>query len=269
MQMKLPVSAFVLALAGCAAAPVGEDNQTIEQFVSTLSGKELRLRSSTSDAVPESSASSGAKDAAFGYAGLKQVYAPAYRHCESARGILRIVEQRAFSKGGRSLPARFQCSTGDKVLWELDVRYTEKSMAAERSGRIIALTPQANLLTASEIANRRASQDAAPKSEQRLQEKEKSKTRAEPAEKPVTEHARKTAKSEELKLFRKNLKAGDRVQWKTAAGSARGVGQVIRLDGDLALIQFDSPAHAGQSLRYFNRSQLEPFGGLMPIRVAR
>ena len=179
------------------------------------------------------------------------------------------MEQRAFSKGGRSLPARFQCRAANKTLWEMDAHYTEKSIPAESSGRIIALTPQVNLLAETEIANRRASRDGAPKAGQRPLEREKAKARAEPAEKPVTEQVRKTAKSEELKLFRENLKAGDRVRWKTAAASTRGVGQIVRLDGDLVLIQFDNKAHAGQSLRYFNRSQLEPFDGVMPVRVAR
>ncbi len=266
--MKLPASALLLALAGCAAAPSGEEGQTIEQFVTMFSGKELRLQVPVADDASDALALSGAKDATFGYAGLKQVYAPAYKHCESGGGALRVAEQRAFSKGGAMLPSRFQCRLNDKLLWELGVHYTEKSIPAEKSGRTIMLTPQASLSNA-EIVHRRAARDSVNRPEPRPQDKEKAKSRAEPAERPASQQAGKNAKDEELKLFRKNLKAGDRVQWKTAAPPAKGVGQVIRLNGDLALVQFDNPTHAGQSLRYFNRSQLEPFDGVMPVHVAR
>jgi hypothetical protein len=88
---------------------------------------------------------------------------------------------------------------------------------------------------------------------------------SERAEKRVVE-AKKLPRAEALKAFRKNLKAGDRVQWKTSKMLNTGTGTVVRLDGDLALVQFDSEASAGKSVRYIKRSQLEPADAGSAIR---
>ncbi|MDQ9169669.1 hypothetical protein Q8A64_04510 [Oxalobacteraceae bacterium R-40] len=73
---------------------------------------------------------------------LKEVYAPAYKHCETNDGSLAISDRKSFSKAGPGLPIRFQCKENDKLLWELRVHYLEKNMADDRSGRAVSLISQ-------------------------------------------------------------------------------------------------------------------------------
>ncbi len=71
-------------------------------------------------------------------------------------------------------------------------------------------------------------------------------------------------RDDELKRFQKSLKPGDRIQWRTANVPMKGVGMVIRIDGELAFIQFDNLTFSGQPVRYIKKSELEPFDGNMP-----
>lgn len=103
-----------------------------------------------------------------------------------------------------------------------------------------------------------------PTLERGPKEQEKAKPKNESAGKPVFAQQAQMPKGEEIKSFRKNLKAGDSVQWKTSGTPVKAVGIIVRLDGDLALVQFDNATFTGKPVRYFNRSQLEPFDGKLP-----
>lgn len=266
--MKTLVAAVSVLLAACVTTQPSADDQTIEQFVSDLSGKEIRLHApmSVSDASVDAFAPSAAGDAVFGYAGLRQVYAPAYKHCEAAGGTLHIAEPASFSESGATLPARFGCRAKDNAVWEFAVHYREATTLAE-DGRTISLIPKASFFSAADIASR-TNREGSLKAAQPPQEKDKAKLRPEVTKKTAVSQAPKSKGRDELKLFRKNLKVGDRVQWKTGY-MHKGVGKVVQLNGDLALVQYDNQASAGLSVRYFNRAQLEPFDGAMPVRGNR
>lgn len=267
--MKSLLIAVLSALAGCASNAAVESDQSIAQFVADFSGRELRLHSPalSSDSLAGDSAMSGARDAEFGYAGLRDAYAPAHKHCAASAGTLRIMNQRSFSKAGANLPAHLRCVGRDKTVWELNVQYVEKHILDTNARRIVSLVPQASLAVPADSADRPANL----KTELRVKEKEKERTKtgAERAEKILAETVRKTSKSGVVENFRKNLKAGDRVQWKSKDVRGKTVGIVARMDGDLALVQFDNPSFIGQSLRYFKRSQMEPFDGNLRVRAAQ
>jgi hypothetical protein len=144
------------------------------------------------------------------------------------------------------------------------VHYLGKNMADDRSGCAVSLISQAQLFTASEAETRRRAREGNPKLEQGPKEKEKAKPKIESAGKPVFAQKAQMPKGAELGSFRKDLKAGDSVQWKASGTPVKAVGVIVRLDGDLALVQFDNSTFTGKSVRYFNHSQLEPFDGKLP-----
>jgi hypothetical protein len=269
--MKLLVIAVLSALAGCATNAAQENDPSIAQFVADFSRKGLRLHppASPSDASVGDSASSIASDAEFGYAALRDAYAPALKNCAACAGTLRIMSQRSFSKTGPNLPARLHCLAQDRTVWELNAQYVEKHILDINSRRIASLIPQVNLVVPADSVSQPAKRDANLKTELRAKEKERTKAGAERTEKLLAESRQKASKSEVLENFRKNLKAGDRVQWKTSDMRGKTVGIVARVEGDLALVQFDNPSFTGQSLRYFKRSQLEPVDGNLPARTTQ
>jgi hypothetical protein len=269
--MKSLLIAVLGALAGCATNAAVENDQSIAQFVADFSGKELRVRSpaSSSDSLPGDSTLSGARDAEFGYAGLRDAYAPAQKTCVASAGTLRIASQRSFSKAGPNLPVRLRCIGQDKTVWELNVQYVEKHILDANARRIVSLVPQANLVVPTDSATQPAKREANLKTELRAKAKERTRAGAEYAEKILAEPVQKTSKSGVVANFRRNLKAGDRVQWTTSDMRGKTVGIVARVDGDLALVQFDNPSFTGQSLRYFKRSQLEPVDGNLPVRATQ
>jgi hypothetical protein len=104
--MKFFVLAVLIFLTGCAANPAKENDQSIQQFASNFSGKELRftfpapgLNVSNGDSIP-----SGARDPLFGYADRKEAYAPAYKYRKAEGGSLWIVDRSHFSKRGAPCP---------------------------------------------------------------------------------------------------------------------------------------------------------------------
>lgn len=265
--MKSLLIAVFSMLAGCASNAAIESNQSIAQFVAHFSGKELRLHSpaSLSDSLAGDSTLSGARDTEFGYAGLRDAYAPAHKNCAASAGMLRIASQRSFSKAGPDLPVRLRCIGQDKTVWELNVQYVEKHILDANARRIVLLVPQANLVAPIDRTTPPAKREAHLKTELQVKEKERTKAGAERAEKMFAGPVQRTSKSGVVANFRKNLKAGDRVQWKASDMRGKMVGIVARVDGDLALVQFDNPSFTGQSLRYFKRSQLEPIDGTLPV----
>jgi hypothetical protein len=269
--MKSLLIAMLGTLAGCAANAVVENGQSIEQFVADFSAKELRLHSAVppSDVPMNDSTLSAARDAEFGYVGLRTAYAPARTQCEASAGTLRILSHRFFSKAGPNLPVRLRCLAQDKTVWELNAQYVEKHIPDAGSRRIVSLIPQVSLVAPPDNANQALKRDANLKAELRMKEKERTKAVAERAEKIAAEPVQKISKSGLVENFRKNLKAGDRVQWKTHDLRGKTVGIVARVDGELALVQFDNPSFTGQSLRYFKRSQLEPVDGNLPARATQ
>lgn len=268
--MKTLVTTMLLVLAGCAANPPREPAHSIEEFVSDVSSRELRLSTMPSaDAATDASMLSAEHDPVYGYAGLKQVYAPAQQHCEARGGSLQIVEHKAFSQTAPVLPARFQCRAEDQLLWAFSVQYSVHGDSDDTPNRVLRLLPHARLARPTEEEPRRANRKLIPKAEARGKEKESVAQKNAGAKKSASRQPPKTSRGEALAVFRKNLKAGDRVQWKTGDVSAKSAGTIVRLDGDLALVQFDNAASSGNSVRYFNRLQLEPFDTPASLRAAR
>jgi hypothetical protein len=269
--MKSFMTAVLSVLTGCASDVAVENEQSIAQFVTDFSGKELRLHSpaSPTDSLAGDSTLSDTRDAEFGYAGLRDAYAAAQKICGAAAGTLRIAGQRAFSKAAPNLPTRLRCFAQNKTVWELNVQYVEKHILDTSSRRIVSLVPQANLSVPGDGASRPAKREASLKTELQVNEKERAKAAPERTEKILAEPVQKTSKSGVVENFRKNLKAGDWVQWKTNDMHGKTVGIVARVEGDLALVQFDNPSFTGQSLRYFKRSQLKPVDGTLPVRATQ
>ena len=66
--------------------------------------------------------------------------------------------------------------------------------------------------------------------------------------------------AERLEQFRRNLRAGDRFEWRVPGRDyMTGVGTIIRLENDaMAFVQFDNVKISGQVTRYVPRSELRP-----------
>jgi hypothetical protein len=154
-------------------------------------------------------------------------------------------------------------------LWVLDIRYgnvTTKSVIDEtlRTTFVyLGMTMGTQLLSADQYAVRLR--------EEEIQTQERNKAAAAQRERQAALRQQRI-KDEEAEArrvavqrlarraaFQSNLKIGDRFQWTViGAFDSPFKGLVVRVDGALAFVQFDTLTVSGQNTRYLPKVELEP-----------
>ena len=175
------------------------------------------------------------------YGGLDWVQPSVAVYCRFAGGVLRVDINRT------AVQDDLICMVGQTPLWGF------QSNARHVGNTYSTYVLMPTLMTAEQVAaNQRARWEAASE-EQRL--------RVDKWRQEAEEASRQQAlAAERLEQFRRNLKAGDRFEWKVPGRDyVTAVGTIIRVENDaLAFVQFDNLKISGQVTRFVPRSELRP-----------
>jgi hypothetical protein len=269
-------------LQACSINPTVSAGGSIEEFARSLNGKlytfdlrgvKLRSEMSGEPVTPQRIPK-----------GLSIALAPAQEHCKRAGGEPSLVdfaeaapETAAHARPNLNLPQRILCIRSGSPFWALDIRYVgvKVTTGIEPTLRTpiweLSMSLQTKLLSPDEYAARlreeqayaQALEKAAATRKERLaalEQERQQRARAQEAE------ARRIAAERPARVaaFQANLKAGDRFQWARAPLGGPFVGMVVRIEGELAFVQFENLTISGQSTRYIPKAELEPFDGPTP-----
>jgi len=192
-------------------------------------------------------------------AGLTVALAPAQEHCKRAGGAPSFSEMVAYEPNGK-MPQRILCLRDGVPIWALEIQYVDL-IARSLSGKPweLHMTLRTQLLSADRYAARLQEEQAQAQAETTARNQAVSAQR-ERHEAEMIEARRVAAQwSARVAAFQANLKVGDRFQWAKSSGfGGPFVGVVVRLEGTLAFVQFDSLTISGQPTRYVPRVELEP-----------
>ena len=175
------------------------------------------------------------------YGGLDWVQASVAVYCRYAGGVLTVEVNRA------AVQDDLICMVGLTPLWgfQANARHVGNTYST------YVLMP--TLLTADQVAANEHVKWEASFGERRLS--------ADKLREEADEASRQQAlAAERLEQFRRNLRAGDRFEWRVPGRDyMTGVGTIIRLENDaMAFVQFDNVKISGQVTRYVPRSELRP-----------
>lgn len=275
------VALTILALQACSNNPTVSSGGSIEDFARNLDGKQysfdlrgvrFRAEDSAEPVTPQRIPK-----------GLALGLAPAQDHCKRAGGEPSLVDVFEAEPQGSvkvNLPQRVLCLRGGNPVWVLDVRYVDVRVVSgiEETLRTpiwdLRMKLQAQLLTPDQYAARLKDEQAQAQARERaaaaqkerqaaLEQERQQRARAQEAEarKLVAEWPARVA------AFQANLRAGDRVKWgQPARFYDPCVGMVVRIEGGLAFIQFDTLTFSGQPTRYIPKIELGPCDGQPPQR---
>jgi hypothetical protein len=280
-KLKKPASfvgtlAAAVAMTACSTNPAVPAGATVQDFARLLDGQRFGFDLSGSIKVPGMSGTLITNQRVP--KGLIVALEPANGHCINAGGEPLFTKMQAV--GDAQLPLRMLCQRGTAMLWSLELEYRditrtlEEGATGRRTLPFINMTTRAQLLSPDQIYARlrdedaqllaRAQDAAAERERQALLEAERQRiTREKEAE------AKRTAALWPARVaeFRAGLKPGDRFKWVSPPSSAWGgpfIGLVIRVEGNLAFVQFENLTISGQSTRYITKEQLEPYDGPAP-----
>lgn len=252
-------------LQACSSNPTVSAGGSIDEFSRALDSKRYEFDLTGQIMVP--SVSGVLVTAQRIPKGLTVALAPAQERCVRDGGEPSFTELQA--AGQAQLPQRVLCQRGAVPLWVLDVRYsnvTTKSVFDETLRKTfvyLGMTMGTQLLSADQYAVRLR--------EEKIQTQERDKAAAAQRERQAAlrqqqikdeqAEARRVAvqRSARKAAFQANLKGGDRFQWTViGAFDSPFKGLVVRIEGALAFVQFDSLTISGQNTRYLPKIELEP-----------
>lgn len=273
------VALTILALQACSNNPTVSSGRSIEDFARNLDSKQysfdlrgvrFRAEDSAEPVTPQRIPK-----------GLALGLAPAQDHCKRAGGepsLVDVIEAEPQGSVKVNLPLRVVCLRGGIPVWVLDVRYVDVRVVSgiEETLRTpiwdLRMKLQTQLLTPDQYAARLKDEQAQTQARERAATAQKERQTAleqERQQRAMAQEAqaRKLAAERPARVaaFQANLKAGDRFQWARAPGGGGPyVGVVVRIEGVMAFVQFDNLTISGQSTRYLQRAELEPFDGPTP-----
>lgn len=275
------VAMTILALQACSNNPTVQSGGSIEEFARNLNGKQYSLdlrgvRFRSEDSAEPIGAERIPKGLAIGLA-------PALDHCKRTGGEPSLVDVFEAAPDGSvkvNLPQRVMCSRNGNPAWVLDLRYVNVRVVTgiEETLRTpvwdLRMKLQTQLLSPAqyaaqlkdEQAHLQAREKAAAAQKERqaaLEQERQQRARAQEAEarKLVAEWPARVA------AFQANLKVGDRVKWgQPLRFYDPCVGMVVRIEGDVAFIQFDNLTIGGQPTRYIPKIELGPCDSPLPQR---
>lgn len=247
----------ILALQGCSTNPSVSGGRSIGEFAQALDGKFQSLDArGTGQRIPP---------------GLLLLLKPATEHCSRDAGFatLKVLQDR----GDLKLPSYLLCQRGPAPIWALGLTYVD---ATDTSQKSTAGTPAASLFFESTLRTQLLSADQAEGvlQAERLQEQEQRQSDARLLDRQAAlerdrqqrikdqeAEARRIGvqRSAKKAAFQANLKTGDRFQWTViGAFDSPFKGLVVRIDGPLAFVQFDTLKMSGQNTRYLPKAELDP-----------
>lgn len=207
------------------------------------------------------------------FKGLTIALAPAQEHCRRAGGVPTFAElMRPYWVSTGTVPQRILCQREAVPLWALDIRYLGVTELEFQPYLFVGLTLRTELLSPEQYASRlndeqvqahaRDAAATAQRERQAVLEQERQqrvKDAAAEAQRIAVQRAARVA------TYQANLNPGDRFQWtKPPGGDGPFVGMVVRIEGAMAFVQFDNLTIGGQSTRYLQKTELEPFDGPTP-----
>jgi len=207
------------------------------------------------------------------FKGLTIALAPAEEHCKRAGGVPTFAELlRPYWVSTGTVPQRILCQRGAVPLWALDIRYLRVTELEFQPYLFLGLTLRTELLPPELYAARLKEEQAqaqareaaatAQRERQAVLEQERQQRVKDAAAEAQRIAAQRAAR---VTTFQANLKPGDRFQWiKPSGGDGPFVGMVVRIEGVMAFVQFENLTISGQSTRYLQKTELEPFDGPTP-----
>ncbi len=187
------------------------------------------------------------------------VLEPVNQFCSNAGGQLKVARQGSLDRV--PVPTELDCVREGRVLWGFVPGAFNGNVILEGPGGRLFVTLSPGVLSESDVADRRKSELAAKAGEALAIEAKRQQDRAE----NLRQAELQAQADQRAAEFRKNLKPGDRFLWWAPPGRyIAGVGIVIRLEGELAFVQFDNLKISGQTTRYIPRKELRPMEGAVP-----
>jgi len=251
----------ILALQGCSTNPSVSGGGSIEEFTRSLNGKRYEFdQSGLLRAGGMHAARSGELLTPQRIpAGLTVALAPAQEHCKRGGGAPSFSEMVAYEPSGQ-MPQRILCLRDGLPIWALEVQYVDlisTSLHGKPLGLLMTLRTQ--LLSGDQYAARLQKEQAQAQAQTTARNQAVSAQR-ERQEAEMVEIRRVAAQwSARVAAFQANVKVGDRFQWAKSYGfGGPFFGVVVRLEGTLAFVQFDSLTISGQPTRYLPKVELEP-----------
>ena len=266
----------VLALQACSSNPSVSAGGTIEEFARSLNGKRYEFDLTGKVWRPERSAE--LVTAQRIPKGLTIALAPAQEHCKRGGGAPSFAELLAAEQQAQ-LPQRILSARDGTPIWALDIQYfnVQTTSGVDPSLRTpwreLGMTLlRTQLLSPDQYAARLKDEQA------EAQAREKAATSQLERQAALEQGRQQRIKEQEIEArriaaqwpakvaaFQANLKVGDRFKWGRAPiWGGPFVGMVVRVEGALALVQFDNLTFPGQQTRYLSKAELEPFDGPTP-----
>ena len=195
--------------------------------------------------------------------GLAWILEPVYQFCLNAGGQIRVTQEGWIDDA--HVPTELDCIRDGRVLWAFDPGYFNGKVNLPGPGGRLFVTFSPSVHSESEVADRRMSEAAAKMEELRAAEAKRQKDRAETARQAELARVAQAEADRRAAQFQNSLKSGDRFQWWVPPGHyVNAVGIVIRLEGELAFVQFENLKMSGQTTRYVRRNELRPIEGTVP-----
>lgn len=254
------------ALQACSINPSVPGGGSIEDFARALNGKRYQFDMTGRVWVPSMAGEPVTPQRIP--KGLTVALNPAEEHCKRGGGVPAF-DAMAATDFKVQLPQRLVCKRGEAVAWSLELRYFDTEYT---SSAYLATSIRAQLQSAEQYAETVRKEEASARAQEQAATAQKDRQAAAERERQqrardLEIEARRNAAQWPARVaaFQANLKAGDRFQWSRAPGGGGPfVGMVVRVEGQMAFVQFDNLTIAGQQTRYLARTELEPFDGPTP-----
>lgn len=267
---------FAIGLSSCSTNPRVDGGNSIEDFARKLNGRSFSFETTGKIFVPSMSGEPVMPQRIP--RGLLVALAPTMDHCKQSAGELSYTKLQ--SAGELQLPQRVACVRGTSQVWALDITYLDVAMRTGEDSmgrptlRYLTMTTRTDLLSAEALESRMQSEQAQALAAEAAAAQRREREAADELERQriarIREaEARRLAAEWPARVteFRSRLKPGDRFRWTSppgAAGSGPFVGMVIRVEGELAFVQFENLKIGGQQTRFVRKTEIEPFDGPTP-----
>ena len=163
------------------------------------------------------------------------------------------------------VPTELDCIRDGRALWAFDPGFFNGKVNLPGPGGRLFVTLSPSVLSESEVADRRKSEVTAKAEEARAAEAKRQKDRTAATRQGELARIAQAEADQRAAEFRRNLKPGDRFLWWAPPGRyITAMGIVIRLEGELAFVQFDNLKISGQTTRYIPWKELRPVEGALP-----
>ena len=257
-RTQLCKSAGLTSLAGvlvaACATPAVRPNAgaSVNEYAANLSQQRFGLSLKPAPGTPRGLAS----DFAW-------VLEPVNQFCSNAGGQLKVARHGSLDRV--PVPTELDCVREGRVLYGFAPGAFNGDVILEGPGGRLFVTLSPSVLSESDIADRRKSELAGKAEEARASEAKRQQDRTEAVRQAELARIAQAEADQRAAEFRKNLKPGDRFLWWVPPGRyIAGVGIVVRLEGELAFVQFDNLKISGQTTRYIPRKDLRPIEGAVP-----